>query len=164
MSPRRIFIQSAIISIALTAISMSVFGQNRSQAKLLPFPSDLAAAAQQAARANEPLVLMASLPGCPWCELLRRNYLGPMRSEGVVAYEFMVSERGRTLQNFQAQRITPAALSSDLKITITPTLLFLGRDGQEIAPRIEGVASADFIGALLDERLSIARERLKALR
>jgi thioredoxin-related protein len=164
MITRRLFIQKAMLSISLSAVNIEAIGRNKSQAKLLPFPSDLADAAQQAFRANEPFVVMASLPGCPWCELLRRNYLGPMRSEGVAAYEFMVNERGRTLQNFQGQRIAPAALSSDLKITITPTLLFLGRDGQEIAPRIEGVASADFIGALLDERLSIVRERLKSAR
>ncbi len=107
---------------------------------------------------------MVSLPGCPWCELLRRNYLIPMQSEGVASYEFMINERSRTLLDFKAQRITPAAFSAQLKISITPTLLFLGRDGQEIAPRIEGVASADFIGGILDERLATARERIKVMR
>ena len=164
MITRRAATQLAIYSIALYAVSTGASGQNGLNKTLLPFPADLALAARLANAAGQPLVLMVSLPGCPWCELLRRNYLGPMRGEGVAAYEFMVNERSRTLQNFQAQRIMPAALSSDLKITITPTLLFLGRDGQEIASRIEGVASADFIGALLNERLSIARERLQALR
>ncbi len=107
---------------------------------------------------------MVSLPGCPWCELLRRNYLGPMQSEGVAAYEFMLQERNRNLIDFRAQRTTPAAFSTANKVTMTPTVLFLGREGQEVAPRIEGVASADFIGAILDERLATARARIKTMR
>ena len=138
--------------------------QNRSQKALLPFPSDLSAAARLAANANQPLVLMVSLPGCPWCELLRRNYLLPMATEGLPAYEFMINERSQKLQNFKSQSTTPAAFSTALKVTNTPTLLFFNREGQEIAPRIEGVASADFIGAVIDEHLATARERIKAAR
>lgn len=110
------------------------------------------------------MVLMVSLPGCPWCELLRRNYLIPMQNEGVAAYEFMINERNRTLADFKAQRTTPAAFCTALKVTNTPTVLFFNTQGQEIAQRIEGVASADFIGVILDERLATARERIKAAR
>ncbi|MBS7806276.1 thioredoxin fold domain-containing protein [Variovorax sp. PCZ-1] len=130
----------------------------------MPWPADLRQAAAQANAHGEPLVLMVSLPGCPWCELLRRNYLIPMQSEGVAAYEFMINERSRTLLDFKAQRITPSAFSAALKVTNTPTLLFFDKAGQELAPRIEGVASADFLGAILDERLATARARLKAAR
>ncbi len=161
MSTRRAFTQNAIYSVALCAYSVPAISQNRPKKPLLPFPSDLSAAARLAAKANQPLVLMVSLPGCPWCELLRRNYLLPMAAEGLPAFEFMINERSQKLQDFKGQSITPAALSAALKVTNTPTLLFFNRDGQEIAPRIEGVASADFVGAVIDERLAAARERIK---
>lgn len=161
---RRIIAINAISLIALCAYSLPAISQNSSQKPLLPWPTDLKQLATAANARGEPLVLMVSLPGCPWCELLRRNYLIPMQSEGVAAYEFMINERSRSLQDFKTQRITPAAFSTAFKVTNTPTLLFLGKDGQEIAPRIEGVASADFIGSILDERLATARERIKAAR
>jgi thioredoxin-related protein len=168
MKSRRAAVLNAISLVAFSAYSLPATAQNSSKntqkTPLLPWPADLRQAATQANARGEPLVLMVSLPGCPWCELLRRNYLIPMQGEGVAAYEFMINERSRTLQDFKAQRITPASLSAQLKISITPTLLFFNREGQEIAPRIEGVASADFIGAILDERLAIARERIKAMR
>ncbi len=107
---------------------------------------------------------MASLPGCPWCELLRRNYLTPLRAEGLPAFEFMVNDRSTSLRDFQGKSLSPEALSRQWKISITPTLLFFNAQGQEIVPRIEGVASADFIGAILDERLASARTSLKAAR
>ncbi len=120
----------------------------------------MGALASQAQRQGQPLVLMVSLPGCPWCELLRRNYLTPMRKEGLHAFEFMIHERRMQLVDFQAQRTTPSALSDRLKVTITPSLLFFNAQGQELVPRIEGVASAEMIGAILDERLALARQKL----
>jgi thioredoxin-related protein len=164
MIDRRPFTLNAISLVALSAYFLPAIAQNSSKTALLPWPADLKQLATAAHERGSPLVLMVSLPGCPWCELLRRNYLGPMQSEGVASYEFMINERSRTLQDFKAQRITPAALSAALKITNTPTLLFFNREGQEIAPRIEGVASADFIGSILDERLATARQHLKASR
>jgi thioredoxin-related protein len=164
MNHRRVFALNAIFSIASIAYPLCAKAQNSSKKPLLPWPADLQQLAIAANARGEPLVLMVSLPGCPWCELLRRNYLTPMQSEGVAAFEFMINERSRTLQDFKAQRITPAVMSTALKVNNTPTVLFFNAHGQEIAPRIEGVASADFIGAILDERLATARERIKAMR
>jgi thioredoxin-related protein len=154
----------AIILIALSAHSITARSQNSSKKTFLPWPADLRTLSLEAQRRGEPLVLMVSLPGCPWCELLRRNYLVPMRFEGVSAFEFMINERSQRIADFKGQRISPAAWSEAMKVKFTPTLLFFNAQGQEIAPRIEGVASADFIGAILDERLATARERIKATR
>lgn len=164
MIARRAHMRNAIILIASYLYFKRAKAQDNSKPPLLPWPGDLPALGLQAQRQGEPLMLMVSLPGCPWCELLRRNYLGPMRNEGVAAFEFMIHDRSKLLLDFKAQRTTPDALSKVLKIKITPTLLFFNAQGQEIAPRIEGVASADFIGAILDERLATARERIKAAR
>jgi thioredoxin-related protein len=164
MNTRRSFTQGAIISIAFCAYSLTATAQKPSKTALLLAPTDLRQAAAQASARGEPLLLMVSLPGCPWCELLRRNYLTPMRAEGVAAFEFMINERSQRIADFKGQQITPAAWSETMKVRITPTLLFFNAQGSEIAPRIEGVASADFIGAILDERLATARERIKAAR
>ena len=164
MPTRRSLTQIATILIASTAVYTPAIGQNRLQKQLLPFPDDLAQTSRLANATGQPLVLMVSLPGCPWCELLRRNYFVPMQSEGLKAYEFMINERSRKLVDFKGQSTTPAALSATLKVTNTPTVLFFNAQGEEIAPRIEGVASADFVGAVINERLATARERIKTER
>ena len=161
---RRQHLINAIISIAFSAYSMPATSQNRSKNSLLPLPIDLAQVSRAAAQGGQPLVLMVSLPGCPWCELLRRNYLTPLRAQGLPAFEFMVNDRSNALRDFQGKNTLPAALASQWKVSITPTLLFFNAQGQEIAPRIEGVASADFVGAVIDERLASARERILATR
>jgi thioredoxin-related protein len=164
MNARRSFTRNAIISIALGAQLTAARAQKFSKKALLPTPTHLLQAATKASERGEPIVLMVSLPGCPWCELLRRNYLTPMRAEGVAAFEFMINERSQRIADFKGQPITPSAWSEAMKVKITPTLLFFNAQGQEAAPRIEGVASADFIGSILDERLATARERIKAAR
>ena len=103
---------------------MPATSQNRSKNSLLPLPIDLAQVSRAAAQGGQPLVLMVSLPGCPWCELLRRNYLTPLRAEGLPAFEFMVNDRSNAVRDFQGKNTLPAALASQWKVSITPTLLF----------------------------------------
>ena len=129
----------------------------------MPTPASVRMAASRAQALGEPLVLMVSLPGCPWCELLRRNYLVPMRSEGVQAFQIMVNDRSRPVVDFQGVASHGAAIASSYRAKLAPTLLFLNAQGAELAPRIEGVASADFIGALIDERLALARAAVRAM-
>jgi thioredoxin-related protein len=164
MNRRRSLIYAAACSFATGVMTSPVKAQTRAPARSLPWPADLRQAALAAQARGEPLVLMASLPGCPWCELLRRNYLGPMRQDGVAAFEFMLNERHQKFKAFDGQSVSPSNWSDNLKIQIAPTLLFLDPKGQELVARIEGVASADMIGDLLDDRLSRARQRIKAQR
>jgi thioredoxin-related protein len=124
INTRRQHLINAIISVAFSAYSMPASSQNRSKNSLLPLPSDLAQAARAAAQSGQPIVIMVSLPGCPWCELLRRNYLAPMRAEGLPAFEFMVNDRSSALRDFQSKSLSPEALARQWKISSTPTVLF----------------------------------------
>lgn len=127
----------------------------------LPAPPSLPQAAQAAAAKGEPLVLLVSLPGCPYCELVRRNYLLPMRQQqGLHAWQLSISDRSTPLTDFNGQTTSPAAQIGAWKATFTPTVLFLGPQGQELAERLVGVAVPDFYGAYLEDRLAIARKAL----
>ena len=127
----------------------------------LPVPASLSEAAQQARRAGEPLVVMTTLPGCPYCDLVRNHYLLPMRREGKVqAVQLDLRDRTANLQDFQGQTRTPADVARSWKARFAPTVLFFGPDGQELAERLVGVAVPDFYGDYLDARLTEARRRL----
>ncbi|WP_229505745.1 hypothetical protein [Massilia genomosp. 1] len=51
-------------------------------APALAAPRDLAADAALAAQRGQPLLLLFSLPGCAYCDVVRRNYLLPLTREG----------------------------------------------------------------------------------
>jgi hypothetical protein len=126
----------------------------------LPTPASLQAAALLAQSKGEPLVLLVSVAGCPWCELLRRNYLAPMRLEGLQAFQIKVNDRITVVADFKALASTGADIADAYQAKLTPSVLFLNAQGVEIAPRIAGVASADLLGTQLDSALRLARERL----
>jgi thioredoxin-related protein len=127
----------------------------------LPTPTSLRGAAVAAAARGQPLVVMITLTGCPYCEIVRRQYLLPMRREGLVhAVQLDVMDRTGNLQGFDGQMSTPAALASAWKARFTPTVLFFGPDGRELAERLVGVAVPEFYGEYLEARLNEARGKL----
>jgi len=152
--PRRQFTAALAGGLLLPALALA-------KDTALPVPVSLPGAAQTAAAKREPLVLLVSLPGCPYCEVVRRNYLLPARNEaGLQAWQLNITDRTTPLVGFDGKATTAAAQIAEWKAGFTPTVLFLGPVGQEIAERLVGLASLDFYGAYLDERLATARQAL----
>ncbi|PZO14632.1 MAG: hypothetical protein DCF26_14795 [Burkholderiales bacterium] len=128
----------------------------------LPTPASLRGAAQAAAARGEPLVVMTTLKGCVYCALVRNNYLAPMRRDGeLVAVQIDVQDRQSNLQGFAGDMTTPADQARAWKARFTPTVMFFGPDGTELAERLVGVAVPDFFGEYLSARLVEARGKLK---
>ena len=125
----------------------------------LPVPTSLPKAALAAKAQGHPLVLLISLPGCVYCELVRRSYLMPLLPEsGLQAFQLDVSNRSTVVMGFDGKPINAAAQAKAWGVTFTPTVLFLGSQGQELAERLVGIAVPDFYGAYLDQRLAAARK------
>jgi len=156
--PRRQFSAALVGGLLLPTLALA-------KDTALPVPASLPGAAQTAAAKKEPLVLLVSLPGCPYCEVVRRNYLLPaQRDAGLQAWQLNISDRSTPLVGFDGKATTAAAQVAAWKAGFTPTVLFLGPAGQELAERLVGLASLDFYGAYLDERLATARKALAARR
>lgn len=99
---------------------------------------------------KRPLVLLVTMPGCGWCDLVKQDYLQHLArdqlKEGVFVFE--TNQGGIELQRY--------------RISMVPTVLFLGPQG-EIAERLVGYASRDFYGAYLSERIATARKMLTSM-
>ncbi len=127
----------------------------------LPVPTSLPQAVLAAKATGQPLVLLISLPGCVYCELVRRSYLMPLLPEhGVQAFQLDVTNKSTPLIGFDGKPTTAASQAKAWKATFTPTVLFLGSQGQELAERLVGIAVPDFFGAFLEQRLAAARKVL----
>lgn len=155
---RRVFSQTLLASAWLPAVALA-------KDSALPVPVSLPVAAQAATRLGEPLVLLVTLPGCPFCELVRCSYLLPARrDEGLQAWQLDVGNRETALVGFDGQPTTAALQVHAWKASFTPTVLFLGTQGQVLAERLVGIAVPDFYGAYLEDRLTTARKVLRELR
>ena len=110
-------------------------------------------------------MLLVSLPGCPYCEVVRRNYLLPaLRDGSLQTCQLSINDASTPLIAFDGKPTSAAEQIKAWKAGFTPTVLFFGPKGQELAERLVGLASVDFYGAYLDERLATARKALIAMR
>jgi hypothetical protein len=129
---------------------------------LLPAAQSLPDELQAALRTGSPLVVMVSLEGCPFCKVARENYLAPLyRQEGLPVVQVDM-RHPRALRNFAGAMVTHDQMVRTWGVKLAPTVLFFGRGGAEVAPRLTGGYIPDFYGAYLDERLEQARKAVKA--
>ncbi len=128
-------------------------------ALLLPPSRSLANELAQAQAVRQPLVVMVSLAGCPFCKVVREHYLGPMHQrEGLPVVQVDMRSSAATT-DFAGRPATHDQLVRAWGIGIAPTVLFFGRGATEVAERLAGGYLPDFYGAYLDERLLAARRR-----
>lgn len=127
----------------------------------LPVPQSLAEELAKALKAGQPLVVMVSLEGCPFCRVARDHYLDPLRrQEG--GYVVQIDMRTATsVRDFSGATTTHDALVRGWGVKIAPTILFFGAKGIEIAERLEGGTIPDFYGAYLEQRMQVARALTK---
>ena len=117
--------------------------------------------AAMAARAGQPLVVMTSLPSCPYCDLVRDHHLGPMSAAGdLVAVQLNITDGVARIDDFDGVARTAKAISKRWDARFAPTVLFFDAQGSEVAERIVGVAVPDFFGAYLEQRLDTAKASL----
>jgi len=127
----------------------------------LPAAKSLPEELEKALKAKEPLIVMVSLAGCAFCRMARNGHLGPMQKQGFPIVQVdMRSDQPVKALNGQMQ--THDQLVKQWRISIAPTLLFLGPQGLELAERMEGGYLPDFYGNYLDERIATARKALRS--
>lgn len=113
-----------------------------------------------ALRKGEPLVVMVSLEGCVFCRIARQSHLAPMHRQGQPIVQVDMRS-AQPVIDFDGRQTTHDELARRWKVSITPTLLFFGARGREVAERMEGAYQPDFYGPYLEERLSRSRAALK---
>ncbi|WP_398499647.1 hypothetical protein [Variovorax sp.] len=126
----------------------------------LPAPDSLADALANALARSQPLVVMASLRGCPFCRIVREHYLMPELATGLPVVQIDLRDR-RMVRDFDGTPRTHEAMLAAWGIAVAPTLLFFGRGAREVAERLAGGAS-DFYGVYLEQRLNQARAAVRA--
>ena len=128
--------------------------------RLLPTSQSLQSDLALALAHKQPLVVMASLHGCPYCKIVREHHLLPLQRSGalVTQIHFLSPE---PLRDWNGVATTHGGIFRQLSIEVAPTVLFYGAAHKEVAERLSGSSIPDFYGAYLDERMQTARAALQ---
>ncbi|SOY54251.1 thioredoxin fold domain-containing protein [Cupriavidus taiwanensis] len=127
----------------------------------LPAATDFAAHSADAARRGEPLVVLVSMPGCSYCDAVRRNYLGPQAAAGEIAVREVDMTADTPLRDADGNLTTARAWARARQVRVAPTVLFLDRQGRAAAGPLRGM-QPDFYGAYLEQALAQARAAVAA--
>lgn len=147
--------------LAACALGAGALGAGQALAQTpLPLARDLRASAAQAARHGLPLVLMFSLPGCTYCEQLRRNTYRWMLRDGVDVEQVEMLSSFH-LRGFDGRPTDGQALAAHYRVQLAPTVLFLGPGGREVGERLVGAGEPDFYQAYVDQSMQQARKQLR---
>lgn len=128
--------------------------------RLLPSSSDLQQDLAAALARREPLLVMATLHGCPFCRVVREHHLLPLQRAGAWVTQIHFLSRD-ALRDMSGAQTTHGALVRQLGIEVAPTVLFYGAGAREVAERLAGSSIPDFYGAYLEDRLARARAAVR---
>lgn len=111
-----------------------------------------------AASARHPLILFFTLPGCRFCEDVRRRYMAPLVRDGEIVRE-VVLDSARPVTGF-AGAATHQAVASKFGVRFAPVVLVVDARGKPLAEPVVGGDVAGLYGGYLDKALDQARQAL----
>lgn len=123
----------------------------------IPAAKSLQAEIFAAQKSASPLIVFVSLDNCPFCKIARENYLLPLMNEQSIPVVQVNFRHLTSIVDASGNVLTQDRLIRGWGVKVAPTILFLGKEGREVAPRLTGGSTSDFYGTYLDERIRIAQ-------
>ena len=147
-----------IVCLALLCLA----GLNISAGESLPVANiveinDLSQLSLQAETERKLIMLEISASYCDYCRKLEENIIKPMIRSGdydakVLIRRFEIDGYAQ-LKDFNGIPVSNDELAKRWDVKVTPTLIFLNSQNQEVSKRIIGVNSLDYFGSYVDKAI-----------
>jgi len=129
---------------------------------------DLAAEARMSAQKGMPLIVMVSLAGCPYCDVVRRSHLLPLLNSGSIGPTPEIRQveinGSELMRDFSGMEITHQAFAQRYKVTIAPVVFFFDARGELLTAPLVGAMIPDFYGGYFDAALKEAKNKVRDAR
>jgi len=126
---------------------------------------DFHADGERAARLGTPILVMFSSAGCPYCRIVRR-YVEPLATDPAWRDRLIVriveTDSYRSVVDFDGKPVPQTRFADARGVAFTPIVQFLGPDGRELVPEVQGLTTEDFYGLYLEQRIEEAARTLRA--
>ena len=130
----------------------------------LPSAKDFRADALRPGRRARLVVVLFSLPDCPYCDQVRREQLVPLVRDHDLTGRLVVREVSivgtRTLIDFRGSQTTEAAFAKEARAKFSPIVAFFDPAGDQVVPAIVGARLPDFYGAYLDDAIQLGISKI----
>lgn len=128
---------------------------------------DLYQEGRVAAAKRLPILIMFSMEHCPYCELIREDFLKPMLRSGDYTNKVIIreihSDSYATLRDFDGRDVSAEELAHRYRASLSPTVVFLDHKGRELSKRMIGVTTVDYYGGYLDDAIEQSFLRMQSV-
>jgi thioredoxin-related protein len=128
--------------------------------------TDLQKLGRMSRKRQLPVLLVFSAAHCPYCELLETEILKPMLISGdytnKVIIRKLMTGSGDTITDFSGNKVAADSFMTRHGVYVTPTILFLGPEGKELARRLIGINTVEMFGGDVDNAIDYSLRALKA--
>jgi len=101
---------------------------------------------QRACQENKVMVVMVTRESCPYCIKLKKQIFIPEVKHGELNDKWLLRDLridgGMTHIDFNGKKVNSVDYARSIKATLTPTVLFLDKNGKEVGKRIVGIGGA----------------------
>lgn len=151
-----------VFLLVLTALVLNACLSGTSNADDVPAARDFQALKNLMNTQKAPLLLAVTADYCHFCEQLKEEYLRPMMKnteerERVVIRTFDL-DGGLDITDFDGKTISVEDFSGRYNASLTPTVLFLNSNGEEVAEKMLGFNTPELYGAYLEKAIDTARQ------
>lgn len=148
-----------LILISSSAYSGGIDSASHQQHQLVE-AKDLSADATIARRDKMPILLLVSQDHCPFCDQIKREILGPMIVSGEYRDSLLIREifidLGTSVRDFKGKELDSSTFALQYRVYLTPTLLFLDPDGNELIERMVGIQTPEMFFFYVDHSVQEA--------
>lgn len=127
--------------------------------------TDLQTLSAEAKQKNLPILLSFGAEWCEFCEILKTEVLNPMALGGLyegkyVFLRYVSIDDPKPIPGIDGEKILKSKWAEKYGADLTPTVLFIDGNGNEVAPRIVGIANIELYTTLIHRNLNIAYKKM----
>lgn len=120
-----------------------------------------------AAKRRVPIMVLFTTPTCPYCEIVKRDYLVPMHRDRAYRTRVIIREltvnSNAALTGFDGKSTIEAAFAAAAKVFVVPTVMVFDPRGEPVGEPIVGLLIPDYYFGYLEAAIEdgLAKTRAK---
>ena len=131
----------------------------------LPTVTDWKSLSARAESEGKPVVIMVDQDHCPYCRRVEAEFFASIFAEGVlpeIALFGKISiDEGERIRDENGEIVGTRDFLGSYDTGLTPTVLFLDHNKNEVAEKIVGMLTPDFYGFYLEQAIRSAVDAVK---
>ncbi|CAA6828594.1 MAG: Thioredoxin-related protein [uncultured Thiotrichaceae bacterium] len=161
---KKLTLQTGLLALMLFPF-MTACADGKANANKVVEASNFSAVAALMESSKKVLLLEFHAEHCAYCRQLERDFLKPMQlnkedQTKVIIRKLDVGSYQKII-DFDGQKIAAEDFAARYNVQMTPTMVFLDKNGNEIAERILGINTPSLFGGYIDDAVDKAVKKIR---